>query len=1085
MLKKATGILVLFFVYLFVTAQEEARLLRFPAIYGDQIVFSYAGNLYTVDSSGGIARKLTSHDGYEMFPRFSPDGKHIAFTGQYDGNTEVFLIPATGGEPKRLTYTATLGRDDLGDRMGPNNIVMGWTPDGKNITYRSRHRSFNAFKGQLYNVPATGGLPVQIPLSEGGFLSYSLDGQKMAYNKVFREFRTWKYYEGGMADDVWVYDMVANTNTNITKSESQDIIPMWIRDEIFFISDRDRTMNLYVYNTNTGQTARVTNFTEYDIKFPSLGRDYIVFENGGYIYKLNIATKKYEKVPVYISGDFIHARAGWKDVSGSVRAAGMSPNGERLAMSARGEIFNVPVKNGITRNLTRTPGVHERNASWSPNGEYIAWVSDKSGEFEIYMQRHDGSQPPVQLTDAGDTYIFSFKWSPDSKKILYHDKRNRLRIVDVDTRAITEVAWSGLSVMSDYSWSPDSRWIAWTRPEQGMNVICLYNVQTGSSHDVTGSWYASVSPSFSSDGKYLVFTSRRDFNPLYSQTELNHSYTDMARIYLAILSGDTPNPFAPEDDKVETAGSSAGEAGSGGRNQAGAETGNVVKVDIEGIGNRIISLPVSPSNYSGVTAVEERIYYNERASGAASTTMKMYDLKNKKETELGENLTFSISSNNKKMLVRSRNNFAVIDLPTARINITEHIDLSNMRTWVDYSEEWQQIYDESWRQMRDFFYDPGMHGLDWQAMYEKYNVLVPYVKHRTDLTYLIGELISELNVSHAYAQNGERPMPERIRTGLLGAELSPHSSGYTRIDRILEGANWSDDLRSPLIDIGLNINEGDFIIAVNGRPVSEVDNIYRLLVNTAGNLVELTVNSKPEAAGSRKVIVRPLADESELYYYNWVQDNIRKVDAATGGQVGYIHIPDMGAGGLNQWARLYYPQLTKRGLIIDVRGNGGGNVSPMIIERLQRTMTYATMHTNQTVGSVNPVGTHVGPKVTLMDRYSASDGDLFPYRFRQHNLGKLIGVTTWGGVVGYSGAIPCMDGGSIITPSYAPYAADGSGFIIEGTGVEPDIWIDNDTAREFRGIDDQLNKAIEVILQEIEEWERWVPPIPDFPDKSN
>ena len=1081
MIKKINSIMLFLLVFACIAAHGEARLLRFPAIHDDQIVFSYAGSLYSVSSSGGPAMKLTSHDGYEMFPRFSPDGKQIAFTGQYDGNTEVFLIPAEGGEPVRLTYTATLGRDDVGDRMGPNNIVMGWTPDGKEITFRSRKRSFNSFKGQLYNVSAGGGLPTQIPLSEGGFLSYSLDGQKMAYNKVFREFRTWKYYEGGMADDIWVYDKVSRTNTNVSNNHSQDIIPMWIRDEIYFISDRERIMNLYVYNTNTRQTTKVTNFTEYDIKFPSLGRNFIVFENGGFIYKFDTRTKEYEKVPISISGDFIHARPEWKDVSGSVRSADMSPNGERLVFSARGEIFNLPAKNGITRNITQSPGAHDRNARWSPNGEYIAWVSDKSGEFEIYMQRHDGSGTPVQLTSAGDTYIFGFQWSPDSRKILYHDKKNRLRIVNVSDHTIREVAYSGLSVLSDYSWSPDSRWVAWTRPEQGMNVVCLYNVETGSTHDVTGGWYASGSPTFSSDGKYLVFTSRRDFNPTYSQTEWNHAYTDMTRIYLATLSKETPNPFAPEDDKVET----GSDSDSGSSSGISVASGSPIRVDIDGIQNRIISLPVKPSNYFSVVAVDNRIYYNERSGSASTTSMKMYDLKDKKETELGENMSFGISSNNKKMLVRTRNEYAVIDLPSTRINITDHVDISGMRAWVDYQKEWQQIFDESWRQMRDFFYDPGMHGVDWQQMYDKYNVLVPHVKHRTDLTYIIGELIAELNVSHAYAQNGERPMPKRINMGLLGAELITHPSGYVEISRILEGANWSSDLRSPLTEIGLNINTGDFILAVNGNPVNETDNIYQLLVNTAGEMVELTINSKPEQAGSRKVLITPIADESDLYYYNWVQSNIRKVDEATGGQAGYIHIPDMGVNGLNQWTRLYYPQLQKRGLIIDDRGNGGGNVSPMIIERLQRTMTYATMHTNQTRGSVNPVGTHVGPKVALIDMYSASDGDLFPYRFRQHGIGKIIGTTSWGGVVGYSGAIPCMDGGSIITPSYAPYAADGSGFIIEGTGVEPDIYLDNDPAREFRGIDDQLNKAIEVILEEIEEWDRWVPPIPDFPVKSN
>ncbi|MFP4367655.1 MAG: protease, partial [Bacteroidales bacterium] len=623
MIRMFTIILALFFSCIFSYAQEETRLLRFPAIHGDQIVFSYAGSLYTVSSSGGTARKLTSHNGYEMFPRFSPDGSQIAFTGQYDGNTEVFLIPAEGGEPKRLTYTATLGRDDVGDRMGPNNIVMGWTPDGENVTFRTRKRSFNSFKGQLFNVPAEGGMPVQIPLSEGGFISYSLDGQKMAYNKVFREFRTWKYYKGGMADDIWVYDNISRTNTNITNSEnSQDIIPMWTRDEIYFISDRDRIMNLFVYNSRTGETTKVTDFTEYDIKFPSLGQEFIVFENGGFIYKLDTRTKEYEKVSVHITGDFIHARSEWKDLQESVRSAGLSPNGERVVFSARGEILNVPAKKGITRNMTRTPGVHERNASWSPDGRHIAWVSDETGEFEIYMQAQDGSSSPIQLTSAGDTYIFGFQWSPDSRKILYHDKKHRLRIVDVNTKEITEVAYSGLRVMSDYSWSPDSRWIAYTRPEQDMNVICLFEVATGSSYDVTEGWYASGGPVFSTDGKYLVFTSRREYSPNYSQTEWNHIYNDMTGIYLAALSTETPDPFAPEDDQVEINSSGSNENSS---QSEGATTD--IKVDTDGISDRIISLPVNASNYFGVTAVEDRIYYNERSSGAGATKFKMYDLK--------------------------------------------------------------------------------------------------------------------------------------------------------------------------------------------------------------------------------------------------------------------------------------------------------------------------------------------------------------------------------------------------------------------------------------------------------------------------
>ena len=456
---------------------------------------------------------------------------------------------------------------------------------------------------------------------------------------------------------------------------------------------------------------------------------------------------------------------------------------------------------------------------------------------------------------------------------------------------------------------------------------------------------------------------------------------------------------------------------------------------------------------------------------------KLYDLDKKKETELGKDLRFTISSNKKKMLVVQNQKYAVIDLPQSEVKLDKTVDLSNMKTMVNLKEEWQQIFDESWRQMRDFFYAPNMHGVNWKEMYTKYNVLVPYVNHRSDLTYIMGEMVGELNIGHSYVSNGERPMPERIHTGLLGAKLSRDESGYYKVDKILKGANWSSSLTSPLNEIGVNINEGDYILAIDGHSTRDMSDIYDNLVGKAGKQVELKVNSKPETQGSRNSIVKPIQDESNLYYYNWVEENIKKVSEATNGEVGYLHVPDMGVGGLNEFVKYYYPQLQKKALIIDVRGNGGGNVSPMLIERLLRSVTYLSMHTGYKKGDVNPGGQLDGPKVTLLDKYSASDGDLFPYRFQYHKIGKLIGTRSWGGVVGYSGAIPCIDGGYIITPSYAPFAADGSGFIIEGRGVEPDIEIENDPAKEYQGVDDQLSKAIEVIKEE-------PTAVPAYPDKS-
>ena len=837
-------------------SQTDARLLRFPAIYNDKVAFSYAGDLYIVSSNGGTARKITSHVGYEMFPHFSPDGKSIAFTGQYDGNTEVFLIPSEGGVPKRLTYTATLSRDDVSDRMGPNNIVMAWTPDGKSITYRSRKQSFNAFKGALFNVSPEGGLSEELPLVNGGFCSYSPDGKKIAFNRVFREFRTWKYYQGGMADDIWIYDFTTKQVENITNDPHQDIIPMWSGDEIFFLSDRDRIMNLFVFNLITRTTNKVTDFKEYDIKFPSIGQDYIVFENGGYIYKMNVKTKKPEKVSIIISDDMAYARNEFKDASKYIRSSDLSPDGERIVFSARGEIFNVPAKSGLTLNMTQTAGVHERNATWSPDGKYIAFLSDASGEFEIYMQKQDRSEPAIQLTKGADTYIFDIRWSPDSRMILYNDRKLRLNLIDIQNKEITLIKQSKYGEIYDFEWSPDSKWITYSETSANyMPVVRLYNLALKSIYDVTNNWFASFAPIFSSDGKYLFFISNRDFNPVYSATEWNHSYVDMGRIYFVVLSKDTSSPFALKNDEVKSTQTNLNQDEDKNKKDKKEEIRartevKEIKIDLDGITDRIIGLPVSPSNYGSIASIDNIVYYTQFTRGMQGK-FKMFDLKEKKETELGSGMMFTISANNKKMLVREGDKYAVIDLPKAAVTIKETVDLSNMKIWVEYDKEWRQIFDESWRQMRDFFYVENMHNVDWKKIHDKYAVLVPYVKHRADLTYIIGEMIAELSTGHCYVISGEKPEPLRIKTGLLGAKLSRDASGFYRIDKILQGANWDKSYFSPLTDIGLNVKEGDYILAVDGHPLNMMHDIYSTLVGKAGIQVELTINASAlfKAAG--------------------------------------------------------------------------------------------------------------------------------------------------------------------------------------------------------------------------------------------
>ncbi|MDR0825140.1 MAG: PDZ domain-containing protein [Prevotella sp.] len=1031
---------------------QEARLLRFPSTNGSEVVFSYAGDLYKVSINGGEAKRLTSHIGYEMFPKFSPDGNSIAFTGQYDGNTEVYTIPSVGGEPLRVTYTATNHRDDIGDRMGPNNIVMGWTPDGKDIIYRNRIS--DGFTGKLYLVNNEGGMSTVIPLPEGGFCSYSPDGKKLAYNRVMREFRTWKYYKGGMADDIWIYDPATKSVENITNNDAQDIMPMWIGDNIYFISDRDRIMNIFVYNTKTKQTAKVTNFTEYDVKFPSHHGNVIVFENGGYLYKLDVASGKPVKINVSLASDNIYARSEVKDGGKYITAASISPDGERLVVTARGEVFNIPADKGVTKNITRSPGAHERDAQWSPDGKSIVYISDATGETELYLQDATGSDA-VQLTKNNDTYIRGFEWSPDSKSIVYTDRKNRVNLLDVASKQTTLLLQDPAGEPRGVTFSPDSKWLTYTRTESNeFNVIYVYNIAAKKESAITDKWYESSGAVFSKDGKYLIFSSARDFNPTYGSKEWNHIYQNTNGVYLALLSKDTPSPFLEKDAEVKIGDAKKADVQK-------KDSTNSVKIDIEGITDRIIKLPLAPGSYYSFYSDGTKIYYNKRGSVA------FYDLKTKKEETIVEGASMSVNNYDKKALFFKYRQLYVTNIPTGKIDLKDPVNLSNMKISTDYPLEWAQIFDEAWRVYRDGFYLENMHGLDWKAIKNKYAVLVPYVKNRLDLNYVIGEMIGELGCGHAYVNPGEADRAERINTGLLGAEISRDKSGFFRIEKILQGASWSKELRSPLTESGIEANVGDFIVAIDGIPTNSVKDMYSLLTGKADVPTEISLNSKAQLAGARKIVISPLTEEYSLYHYEWVQNNLKKVEKASNGKIGYIYIPDMGVEGLNEFARYFYPQLDKEGLIIDDRANGGGNVSPMILERLSREPYRLTMRRGSNrIGTV-PDAVQVGPKVCLINKYSASDGDLFPWGFRALGLGKLIGTRTWGGIIGISGSMPFIDGTDIRVPMFTSYDYKTGQWIIENHGVDPDILIDNDPVKEWGGEDQQLDKAIEEIMKDL------------------
>jgi tricorn protease len=1128
-----TAILLLLLLVIDRSAPGQAlpnttRLLRFPTTNGQQIVFCYAGQLYTVPKEGGIARRLTSGPGYTSFPHFSGDGKQLAFTSQYDGNTEVYVMPGDGGVPKRITTTTTVSRDDVSDRMGPNNIVMTWENTKPLVVFRSRMRTFNSFIGELYTAGLDGDLPQQLPVPRGGFASFSPDDSKMVYNRVFREFRTWKHYRGGMADDVWMFDFKTGQITNLTNDPSQDICPMWGADNrIYFLSDRDGRMNLFSTDLTGKDTKQLTTFKDFDIKFPTIGKDAIVFEQAGYIWRYDLANGQAAVVPIDIKEDFASGRSAMVDASKHIQSVNLAPDGQRVVVVARGDLFSAPMKEGTARNLTRTSNAHERDAVWSPDGKWIAYNSDATGENELYVRSQDGSGQPQQLTSNADTYYYQAIWSPDSKKLLWSDRLQRLRYIDVASKAITQVDQDKTSEIAGYDWSPDSNWIAWARPEEnGGDKVYLFSLADKKTTPITDDWYSADNPTFSDDGKYLMLTSSRDFKPIFGQTDFENVYRDLERVYLVTLSKDTEAPLGPRSDEVgkkkDKDKDKDGDKKDGDKKDSDkkpedkkaddkkpgdnkdkdgkdAKKPVVVKVDLDGIGDRLSALEITPGNYSDLRLVDNRIFYlrrtvaDDQADGDdgdgdgrdRKSHLCVYSLEDRKETVLGDVNSYQITTDGKKMLVKIKKDYAIIDLPKDKLETKDHeLKLAGLDMQLDHHAEWTQIYSEAWRHMRDFFYAPNMNGVDWKAMRDKYAALVPFVNHRNDLTYLIGELIAELNNGHAYVAGGERPDLKRIKLGLLGAQLSrdPASKAY-KIDRILPGENWNKNARSPLTAIGVNVKPGDYILAVNGIPVSTLPNLYDALIGTADKQVVLRVNSKPADDGARDVTVVPVADESPLYYKAWIQKNVDEVSKKTNGEVGYIHIPDMGQPGLNEFTKQYFPQIRKKGLIVDVRGNGGGFVSPLVIERLRRALVMVSMARNGTP-QTNPPQTFVGPMVALCDEFSASDGDIFPYRFKTMGLGKLIGKRTWGGVVGIRNPLPLTDGGQLFRPEFAPYSKDGKEWVIEGHGVDPDIVVDNDPSKEFKGEDQQLDKAIEEIQKEMKTKGYELPPVPPFPNRN-
>lgn len=1082
-MKRFLGIILIIILVLSCDAfaNKESKMLRYPNTSKTEIVFSYAGNIWIAPITGGIARKLTSSPGIEIYPRFSPDGKQIAFVGEYEGNPDIYVMPSTGGEPRRITYS--LDMPDVAERQGPAKIIMQWTNDGKHILYRSREESWNVLSGKLYLVPADGGLPRDLPLARAGFASLSPDGERIAMNRIFREYRTWKRYRGGQADDIWIYDFKTKSLENITNNPAQDIIPMWVGNKIYFLSDRDKVMNLFCYDLTTKQTKKITNFTEYDVKFPSLGADHIAFENGGEIYILKTENDYLQKIDIYVYDDNNDFRPGFVDVQKYITSAKISPDGKNALFVARGDIFVVPAKNGYPRNLTNTNGVHERNAEWSPDGNWIAFISDETGEDEIYIMRPDGSQK-TRLTNDGATYRWELEWSPDGKKILNSDKLMRLYYVDIETKKVTHITKSKIWEIRDFNWSPDSRWVVFTDLVNNYTpVIYIYSLEQNKSYQITSEFFESNGAVFSPDGKYLYFVSKRTFSPTVGAFEYNFTYNNMEKIYGVSLNKDVKNPLIKFEDYVKIFSDTTNKTKKT-RKKGEKVDENIITIDFEDISNRIFELPVPAANYSNIFVNKNEIYYLRRQNN--TTTLYKFDFEKLEESKIGDFSFFDISKDFKSILIKQKDDYYIEKLKENLNPKDGKLDLSDLKIFIDRKQEWKQIYDETWRQMRDFFYDPNMHGVDWKAIKKKYEVLLPYISHRADLTYILGEMVGELNAGHAYVGGGDMPRVEQQSIGYLGADYEfDENAGLYRIKRIYEGQNWDPKRRSPLTEPGVDIRVGDYLLEIDGVKLTKQITPHRALVGKADKFVTIKYNSRPTLDNAKTAIVRTLERETDLRYYNWVERNRRLVDSITQGRVGYVHIPDMMPdNGLNEFVKYFYPQVRKEALIIDDRFNGGGNVSSLIIERLRRILAVARNARNQEMVFTTPSAVMTGPMVMLINEQSMSDGDLFPYQFKLMGLGKLIGKRTWGGVIGIRGSLPFLDGGYLNKPEFANFGRDGT-WILEGVGMEPDIEVDNHPALEYEGYDAQLLKAIEVILEEMKSDNKpKIPKVPEYPIKK-
>ncbi len=1050
-------------------ALEECRLMRQPDIQGGTIVFAYAGDLWKVARDGGTAVRLTSSDGVEQFPKISPDGKTVAFTAEYDGNTDAYTMPIEGGEPTRLTWHPM------------PDAVAEWYPDGKSILIRSPRASSILRYSRFFKVAATGGFEQMLPLPTAGYASFSPDARYLAYVSPSYDSRTWKRYTGGNAPDIWVYDFKQNSSEKITSWEGADEWPMWYKRTIYYCSDRGPHANLWAYDLDTKQTRQVTHFDQYDVKWPSIGADAIVLENGGYLWVMDLPSEQLHPIHVLVPDDKPGARPEYRNVADWITSAGLSPSGKRAVLCARGELFTVPAEHGDVRDLTNTPGVRERDPEWSPDGRWIAFLSDAGGEYELHVIGSDGATPDRQVTHGGATFRYAPHWSPDSRKLAFSDKTRTLWWCDVATGKLTKVDKSDDGEITDFTWSGDSRWIAYTRPAaNNFGRIMLYSLERGHATALSDGMTDDFSPSFDPQGRWLWFVSRRAVNLPAFAFEYSYPFANTDEILAASLRDTTASPVRPESDEEPVAAAAGGKGAQDAKGKDhGAATGGDAAwtVDLAGVGTRLAELPVPAGRYQSLHATNDGLVFDaiqdvDLNSGKAKVDIHVFDLDKRKDRVLipGVDADYSMSKDGSKLLYHSDNTYGILTASEAGDHKPGDgkIETGTLMAYVDPRQEWKQMFDEAWRLERDYYYDPAMGGLDWKAVGDRYRQLVPYVAHRADLNYILGELIGELSTSHTYVQGGDTPKTRHVDVGLLGADYAlDGASGRYRFEHVYAQRDWNSDVEAPLGAPGVNVHDGDVLLAVNGAPVHAPTNVYAAFVGTAGKLTRITVGKSADDPHPRTIVVKPIASEATLRYREWVAANREKVAKATGGRIGYIHIPDTAVDGIQEFVRQYYPQVDKDGMIVDERFNSGGFVPDFFVQRLGRTtMSYWATRDGHDIRT--PASAIDGPKCILANQYAGSGGDCFPYFFREAKLGPIIGMRTWGGLVGISHSLPLVDGGEVTMPDFGFWNLKGQ-WDVENHGVEPDIEVENRPEEMVVGIDAQLDRAIQYCMSELKD----------------